>query len=160
MLDRKRTKELPPVREEDRTYATSENQTSQEWKPLFGLPAVLDFFDDGSLLVVDSAGHLRGHINLLLRVEPHRYIYLGGDCCHDIMISEGTKRIALYDDGHGQLRSVHMDTDAATSTITTIRKFLNECIKAQGERIAVEVVVAYDGGWMEKNLHQFFPGWM
>lgn len=160
MLDRKRTTELPAVREEDRTYATTMNQAHYEWKPFFGLPAVVDFFGDGSLLVVDSPGHLRGHINLLLRVEPHRYVFLGGDCCHDVRILQGSKGIALYDDGHGQLRSVHMDTEVATDTISMIKKFLERRFKDNGTLISLETVIAHDRGWMEANEHRFFPGWM
>ncbi|KAM7199272.1 hypothetical protein V8F33_004520 [Rhypophila sp. PSN 637] len=75
------------------------------WRPLteFNLPNTLDLFGDGSLLVVDSPGHLYGHVNLLARLGEKEYVYLGGDCCHDPRILAGEKGIAMYEDGRGGL---------------------------------------------------------
>jgi glyoxylase-like metal-dependent hydrolase (beta-lactamase superfamily II) len=129
------------------------------WRALAGFPAVLDFFDDGSVYVIDSPGHLYGHVNLLLRVGERRYIYLGGDCCHDPRILSGKKGIALYDDGRGGLRSVHVDTGVAQRTLDRIREFVKEK-KLGGEEVEVEVVVAHDAAWREKNRQRFWPGTM
>lgn len=122
------------------------------WKPLDSLPHTVDFFGDGSLYVVDSPGHLYGHVNLLARVGEQRYVYLGGDCCHDPRILSGEKGIALYDDGRGGMRSVHVHTGVARKTLDCIDEFV------KGENAGVEVVVAHDGAWREKNRHRFWPG--
>ncbi len=131
------------------------------WQPLslgggFVLPDTLDFFGDGSLFVVDSPGHLYGHVNLLARLGPRRYAYLGGDCCHDPRILEGERGIAMYDDGTGRLRSVHVDTAAATATVARIKEFVDSA-RAAGD-LDVEVVVAHDSTWRERNRHRFWPG--
>ncbi|KAF2264967.1 hypothetical protein CC78DRAFT_516123 [Lojkania enalia] len=158
-LPKDRTKELPPVRQEDEAKAYPQ-QTSHEWKPLAAFPAVVDYFGDGSLYVVDAPGHLFGHVNLLARVAPRKWVYLGGDCCHDPRILKGEKGIAMYDDGRGGLRSVHVDTDEAAGTIKRIGKLLNQgkVREEGGESVEVEVVVAHDKAWREANASRFWPG--
>lgn len=46
-------------------------------------PAV-DFFNDGSLYLVDSPGHEVGHICALVRttISPPTFVFLGGDAAH------------------------------------------------------------------------------
>ncbi|KAF2186220.1 hypothetical protein K469DRAFT_664063 [Zopfia rhizophila CBS 207.26] len=157
-LPRDRIKELPPARKEDEAKAYS-RQTTHQWKPLAQFPAVIDFFGDGSVYIVDAPGHLYGHINLLLRIAPTKWVYLGGDCCHDPRILKGEKGIAMYDDGRGGLRSVHVDTDQAASTIKRISKLLKEGKVKQegGGEVDVEVVLAHDMGWAKRNRERFWP---
>jgi glyoxylase-like metal-dependent hydrolase (beta-lactamase superfamily II) len=160
LLPKDRTKELPPTSGDSSTAAKS--QTHHAWKPFAGFPNTVDFFGDGSVYVVDSPGHLFGHVNLLARLSHTKWVYLGGDCCHDPRILTGEKGIALYDDGHGGLRSVHVDTEQARQTLSKIGPLLKKpCPVIQGdgsEPVEVEVIVAHDKGWREKNLNRFFPG--
>ncbi|KAH9989596.1 hypothetical protein F4779DRAFT_632161 [Xylariaceae sp. FL0662B] len=114
----KAPKHTPP--DQDTTTRLPASAEGWSWQPLAGFPHALDFFGDGSLFVIDSPGHLYGHVNLLARTGESTYIYLGGDCCHDPRILSGEKGIALYDDGRGGLRSVHVDTETARSTINRI----------------------------------------
>jgi glyoxylase-like metal-dependent hydrolase (beta-lactamase superfamily II) len=124
------------------------------WKPLAGFPRTLDFFGDGSVHVIDSPGHLYGHVNLLVRMGEKKYVYLGGDCCHDTRILNGEKGIAEYDDGRGGLRSVHVDTCVAKKTLAEIDAAVSE-LRREAD---VEVVLAHDAGWRERNGHRFWPG--
>lgn len=124
------------------------------WKPLAGFPNALDLFGDGSVYIIDSPGHLYGHVNLLARIGEGKYIYLGGDCCHDPRILTGEKDIALYEDGRGGMRSVHVDTGVARGTLDLIDEF----VKGGSASTEVEVVVAHDGKWRERNMHRFWPG--
>lgn len=158
-LPRERTTEFPPVRSED-VAKGFERQTEHVWKPVVGFPATIDFYSDGSLYVVDAPGHLPGHVNLLARIGPRKWVYLGGDCCHDPRILSGEKGIALYDDGRGGLRSVHADTEEAARTVERAARFLKEGrIQEQGGGVVdVEVVVAHDRGWAERNEERFWPG--
>lgn len=126
------------------------------WEPLAAFPHALDFFGDGSLYVIDSPGHLYGHVNLLARVGDRKYVYLGGDCCHDPRILSGEKEIALYDDGRGGKRSVHVDTGVARKTLDQITEFVKE--RREGGVLEVETVVAHDGVWRGQNRHRFWPG--
>lgn len=148
LLPRDRTYELPPTMSTDTAAA---QQTEHKWQPLSAFPNTIDFFNDGSVYVIDTPGHLRGHINLLLRLSAGKWVYLGGDCCHDPRILRGEKGIAEYDDGHGGKRSVHMDLPTAKETLQRIMRFLN----TNGE--SVEWIVAHDGEWMSNNKHRFFP---
>ncbi|KAL2401628.1 hypothetical protein ABEF95_006062 [Exophiala dermatitidis] len=156
LLPQDRTLELPPVSAGSTTAA--KKQTDHEWKPFAGFPATADLFGDGSVCVVDSPGHLFGHVNLLARVGPQKWVYLGGDCCHDPRILTGEKDIALYDDGHGGLRSVHVDTEQAKETLKRIGPLLRKPSPVFDGQAEVEVIVAHDKNWREKNPHRFFPG--
>lgn len=158
-LPRDRTSELPPVQNEDAARA-SERQTSHVWQQLAGFPAAIDFYQDGSLYIIDAPGHLPGHVNLLARVGPKKWVYLGGDCCHDPRILSGEKGIALYDDGKGGLRSVHADTDEASRTVERASRLMKKgMVREEGGGVTdVEVVVAHDRGWAERNRERFWPG--
>ncbi|KAI1343127.1 hypothetical protein F5Y15DRAFT_277862 [Xylariaceae sp. FL0016] len=128
------------------------------WKPHGGFAHALDLFGDGSVYVIDSPGHLYGHVNLLVRVAPRKHLYLGGDCCHDPRILSGEKGFALYDDGRGGLRSVHVHTGTAQRTLDKIMAFMREEGKGELGTAQVEVVVAHDAEWRETNKERFWPG--
>jgi glyoxylase-like metal-dependent hydrolase (beta-lactamase superfamily II) len=167
-----RTVEFPPVPDNEyeagpytpkhtpalaEAYAKLPSQAKNwAWRPLEGFPFALDLFGDESVFVVDSPGHLYGHVNLLARLGEHRYVWLGGDCCHDARILSGDKDIAMYEDGRGGMRSVHVDTGVARKTLDRIREFVQH--KTGQGKIDVEVVIAHDGVWRERNRHRFWPG--
>ncbi|KAF2104234.1 hypothetical protein NA57DRAFT_70450 [Rhizodiscina lignyota] len=144
------TFEFPPTSSGDQSIASG-RRTGHTWQSFAGFPNALDLFGDGSVWVIDAPGHIIGHVNLLARIGKDRWVYLGGDCCHDVRILKGEKGIATYDDGHGGQRTVHMDTQAATKTLDQIKSFL-------GKNAQVQVIVAHDIGWREKNKDKFFPG--
>lgn len=156
LLPRDRTSELPPVSKSASTAA--QKQTEHTWKPFAGFPATVDFFGDGSVYIVDSPGHLFGHVNLLARIASRKWVYLGGDCCHDPRILTGERDVAMYDDGHGGLRSVHVDTEQAKETLRRIGPLLKTPTPALDGHNEVEVIVAHDKIWRDKNFHRFFPG--
>lgn len=43
-----------------------------------------DYFDDGSLYLVDTPGHTIGHLGCLVRTtaSPPTFLFFGGDCAH------------------------------------------------------------------------------
>ncbi|KAF2967680.1 hypothetical protein GQX73_g5891 [Xylaria multiplex] len=124
------------------------------WQPFSGFPRTIDLFGDKSVYVIDSPGHLHGHVNLLVRISEKKYVYLGGDCCHDTRILSGEKEIAEYDDGRGGIRSVHVDTGLARKTLAEIDEGVSQLRKDAD----VEIVLAHDKGWREHNRHRFWPG--
>ncbi|KAK0629393.1 beta-lactamase-like protein [Bombardia bombarda] len=156
-LPTSRTVELPPL-----NLLGDIKTGSWTWQPLAGFDHVLDLFGDGSVYVIDSPGHLYGHVNLLARISESKYVYLGGDCCHDPRILSGEKGIAMYADGRGGMRSVHVDTDVAERTVDKVREFAASVgpdhLRKGGDEVVVEVVVAHDGVWREKNRDRFWPG--
>jgi len=149
-----RTTEFPPApNSQAKDLACSQSQqTSHKWEPISTIKHAIDFFGDGSVYVIDAPGHLQGHVNLLARISPDKWAYLGGDCCHDSRIITGEKDIATYDDGHGGTRSVHSNLPLAKDTIAMIQEF----IKANEGK--VEWIIAHDKGWAESNQAKFFPG--
>ncbi|KAF2201198.1 hypothetical protein GQ43DRAFT_45630 [Delitschia confertaspora ATCC 74209] len=162
-LPANRTFEFPPTANSEPGKA-SEQQIPHTWYPLAGFPAVIDFFNDGSIYIVDARGHMSAHLNLLLRVGPKKWVYLGGDCCHDPRILTGEKGIAMYDDGRGGVRSVHVDLDSAAEMVKRVRLLMGEGRVVQQEKngdrkeVVVEVVVAHDEVWRKGNAGRFWPG--
>ncbi|PTB46052.1 uncharacterized protein TrAFT101_004473 [Trichoderma asperellum] len=131
--------------------------SSWSWKPLGEFPNTLDFFGDGSLYVIDSPGHIYGHVNLLARLGEKRWVYLAADCCHDRRLITGEKNIGLYDDGRGGQRSIHVDTAEARGTLDKVVAFAKSQ-EAQGHK--VEIVLAHDPVWRKENAHACWPGKM
>jgi glyoxylase-like metal-dependent hydrolase (beta-lactamase superfamily II) len=117
--------------------------------PSFALPHTLDIFGDGSVFIVNAPGHLPGHINLLARTSEERYMYLGGDACHDRRLLTGEKQIGEWTDAEGHVCCIHVDREAAEETIRRIKEL---------EEKGVEVVFAHDVEWEEepKNKERFF----
>lgn len=144
--------ELPPSSTSDITICDQSivsKDPNHHWRPLGHFPAVLDFFGDGSLWVVDAPGHMEEHINLLARTGPCRWIYLGGDSCHDPRILSGEKGIAEYNDVHGVKKCAHSNKTLADETVARMRQLLG----VEG----FEVILAHDHHWYAKNRHRFFP---
>jgi glyoxylase-like metal-dependent hydrolase (beta-lactamase superfamily II) len=121
------------------------------WTPLWTLPRTLDLFGDGSVYVVDSPGHLPGHINLLCRVGPDRWVYLGGDACHDMRLLTGERRISTWEDDHGNTLCIHLDKAAAEETLKMIHRL------TQDRDRHIQVIMAHDWQWYSKHQGETFP---
>jgi glyoxylase-like metal-dependent hydrolase (beta-lactamase superfamily II) len=125
--------------------------SAASWTPLGPFPQTLNYFGDGSLFVVNASGHLPGHINLLVRLEPTRWIYLAGDSCHDVRILNGLAETAVYPDPdprkQGHSKCAHADKEKAEEHIERVRKL--------EQKYGVEVVLAHDWQWIEKHKDRF-----
>lgn len=121
---------------------------NREWRKHGSLPKVLDLFNDGTIFIVDAPGHLPGHINLLAytssKIHP---IYLAGDTCHDRRLLTGEKQISTWEDAEGRVCCIHADRWKGHDTIKMVR-----ILEGEG----VEVVLAHDGVWEERNGDRFF----
>ncbi|KAL2410888.1 hypothetical protein ABEF91_000662 [Exophiala dermatitidis] len=155
LLPSERTIELPnPFEEVDEDskqhgFGPDAADFTQEWKPYGNLPRVLDVFHDGSLYIVDSPGHLPGHINLLAKTSPTSSVYLAGDACHDRRIMRNERQIGEWLDDHGHICCIHADKKLAEQTIQRIQEL---------ESNGVEVIFAHDYEWEEDpgNQSRFF----
>lgn len=128
--------------------------TSSQWKPLGPFPKVLDLFHDGSVFVVDTPGHLPGHVNLLCRTEE-RWLMLCGDAFHDRRLLTGEKEIGTWElehEGRKHICCIHVDQEAAAASLRRLKNFDestgNEC----------ELIAAHEEIWWEANKHRQFPG--
>ena len=129
---------------------------SLDWKPLGPFPLTLDLVGDGSIYVVSAPGHLPGHINLLCRASPNKWVYLGGDTFHDRKMLTGEKWITTYPDesGDGRTCCIHVDKEAAQRSLERV----GELVKvAGGMDYDVETVVAHDVVWWRENQHRLLP---
>ena len=121
-----------------------------EWKSLGPFPAALDLFGDGSVYVIDTPGHLPGHVNLLCRTKD-RWLCLCGDAFHDPRLLTGEKEIGTWEDSHGHTLCIHLDKEKAAESIRRLRDF----DKATADQC--ELIAAHDDGWWEKNKVRVFP---
>jgi glyoxylase-like metal-dependent hydrolase (beta-lactamase superfamily II) len=124
------------------------------WSPVGPFPSALDVFGDGSVYIIDSPGHLPGHINLLCRVSPKKWIYLAGDSGHDMRLLTGEKNIGTWEDEHGDTYCIHLDREGAEQTIKRIQNMI--CIN-RGSGQEIEIILAHDDGWLNRNQHRMFP---
>lgn len=135
---------LPPSR--------TEFLSSTDWPPLGPFPHALDFYSDGSLYIIDSPGHLTGHINILARTSSDgAWIYLAGDSAHHWDLITGKAEIAVGHPAHFH-SCAHQDKEAADAHILRIRKLC--------EIPRVRVMLAHDEPWYESNKggDAFCPG--
>ena len=135
----------------DRTrFLTKEDYTVS----IAHFPHALDFFSDGSLYIIDSPGHLSGHVNVLARTsEDGSWIYLGGDTCHDVRLLTGQRQMFFKADASGKVIScMHVDKDKAQEHINRVGNLMK--LKE------VHVLVAHDWEWYENNTggSAFLPG--
>lgn len=115
-------------------------------------PRARDFFGDGSLYIVDSPGHMAGHINALVRTSATgSWLHLAGDSYHDVRIVTGETQVAVQgDDSLGITQCIHADPPALHEHIRRIRALM--------EVPGVRVLIAHDWGWFEGNRDACFPG--
>ncbi|KAJ7637111.1 beta-lactamase-like protein [Roridomyces roridus] len=52
-----------------------------------------DYFGDGSFYLLDTPGHIAGHICGLARVTPTTFVFFGGDACHHPGILRPTEQL-------------------------------------------------------------------
>jgi len=119
------------------------------WQPIGPFPRALDFFEDGSLYVIDAPGHLSGHINVLARTsQDGGWIYLAGDSAHHWNLITLESDIAV---GHLGI-CAHEDKEAAEEHIRRI----NALWKLPRTR----VLLAHDEPWCTKHKEggAFWPG--
>ncbi|KIJ65713.1 hypothetical protein HYDPIDRAFT_110861 [Hydnomerulius pinastri MD-312] len=116
-------------------------------------PHALDYFGDGSMYVIDSPGHLGGHVNVLARTSSDgAWILLGGDSAHDFRLITGEREVAYSVNDTGVVRCAHINREVAEETIRRIGKLL--------KLPRVQVLIAHDYNWYNTNKGgaAFFPG--
>lgn len=116
-------------------------------------PRAYDYFGDGSMYIVDAAGHLPGHVNILARTNATgSWIYLAGDTAHDMRLLTGERGVADFVDELGHRVCAHTDKEKAEAHIARVRELLG--------MPKVHVLLAHDYIWYEANKggDAFLPG--
>jgi glyoxylase-like metal-dependent hydrolase (beta-lactamase superfamily II) len=155
LLPKNRTVEFPPV-----THSGTEiklpDGTSVEWRwaPVGPFPAGLDIFGDGSVYVIDSPGHLPGHIMLLCQTGLGQWRLLGGDAYHDPRLLTGERDIGTWVNDHGETVCIHLNREGAEESIRRVRQLITSTAQSTQE---VDIIMAHDTEWYRKNRHRMFP---
>lgn len=140
---------VPDTLPDDRSGELSDPKGS-DWEPLGPFPAALDLFGDGSVYVIDTPGHLPGHVILLCRTKD-RWLLLCGDAFHDRRLLAGEKEIGTWIGPAGNTLCIHLDKEAAAESIRRLRDFEEYC------ESRVELISAHDERWWERNKVKQFP---
>ncbi|KAI0356381.1 Metallo-hydrolase/oxidoreductase [Trametes cingulata] len=122
---------------------------TEQWPPLGPFDHALDFYGDGSLYLVDAAGHVPGHINLLARTSADGgWIFLAADSAHDWRIIRGEAGFAH----HSTVGCIHADPAKAVRHVEKIRELRKDP--------RVRVLLTHDIPWYEENKggSAFWPG--
>ncbi|CRG84137.1 hypothetical protein PISL3812_01464 [Talaromyces islandicus] len=127
-------------------------EVPHHWKPLAPFDNAIDLFGDGLIYIVDSPGHLVGHLNVLAKVSHDKWVYLAGDACHHPRILDGLTEMATWEE-NGMVVCIHSDKDLASDTITKIRRLRKEGFCGA----SVEVVLAHDIKWYNEHQDGIFP---
>jgi glyoxylase-like metal-dependent hydrolase (beta-lactamase superfamily II) len=141
----------PDTLPDDRTEELPPPTATGSWRQLGPFPAVLDLFEDGSVFVIDTPGHLPGHVNLLCRTKE-RWILLCGDAFHDRRLLTGEKEIGTWEGLDGGMLCIHLDKEVARESIRRLRVF------DEGTGDDCELIAAHEEVWWEKHKHLAFPG--
>lgn len=139
LLPRDRTVEFPNLLEVHSHY---------KWDTL-GPFFSIDFCKDGSIYVLDSPGHLPGHINLLCRVSADKWVCLCGDAYRDRRLLTGERDIAFWTGQDGSVCCIHHEPDAARQALRQLRELVGG-----GD---VELIGAHDAQWYAANADRMFP---
>jgi glyoxylase-like metal-dependent hydrolase (beta-lactamase superfamily II) len=138
----------PDLLPENRTIELPSANTNL-WKPLGPFNHAIDLFGDSSCYIVNTPGHLPGHINLLCRLAPDRWVCLAGDAFHDERLLTGENSIGTWRDDEGRTCCIHLDRTEAERSIERLRKL---------REVGVEIIAAHDEGWEKRNAEKFLPG--
>lgn len=123
----------------------------QVWSPLGPFERAHDFFGDGSFYLIDTPGHMPGHLGALALTGPDEWVFMGGDCCHHRSILAGSRPMSVTSGPMG--RCFHADPDKAKETLDKIRK-----VEKSGN---VFVALAHDS-FLVGNIPQYphnLNGW-
>ncbi|KAK0758015.1 hypothetical protein N5P37_009313, partial [Trichoderma harzianum] len=104
----------------DRDNYTELSWTKDKWTELGPFSHVHDFFGDGSFFIIDTPGHLPGHVIGLAQTKPDEWVILGGDCCHHRALLNGSRQVSLTGCPGGT--SMHTDTAVAIKSIEKLRE--------------------------------------
>lgn len=127
----------------------------RHWQTLGPFRNAIDMFGDGMIYVVDSPGHLVGHLNLLVCTGPGRWVYLAGDACHHARLLSGETEFARWEE-NGSHVCIHVDEALAKDTLQRIQKLHTTGMEGSGAD-TVEVIFAHDAQWYRQHTEAIFP---
>ncbi|PMD47028.1 Metallo-hydrolase/oxidoreductase, partial [Hyaloscypha variabilis F] len=153
LLPPDRTIELPAIPDSEERGDVFDAKHGWYWQTISLIPNAVDMFNDGTVYIVNSPGHVPGHLNLLIRIAEEKWVYLAADACHHSRILRGEVDFGTWKDKKGRMVTIHHDLDAAYNTLDIMRQLQ----KIGMDSVPVEVILAHDGEWERENARYFFP---
>ncbi|KAF2018234.1 Metallo-hydrolase/oxidoreductase [Aaosphaeria arxii CBS 175.79] len=126
-----------------------------QWRELHPFDNVIDLYGDGLVYLVDSPGHIPGHINLLAKVGKCKWVYLAGDACHHKDILDGMSEMATWWE-NGLDVCIHVDRELAEDTVQRIRMLRDQGVEHNSD--IVDVVLAHDLLYFRQHQYAIWPG--
>jgi glyoxylase-like metal-dependent hydrolase (beta-lactamase superfamily II) len=93
---------------------------SDTWTPFGPFPRAYDFFGDASFFLLDTPGHMPGHLAGLALVGPNEWVFMGGDCAHHRALVLDSRPMSVTV-GPAGTSCFHRDPEAAKATLAKIR---------------------------------------
>lgn len=91
------------------------------WLPMGPFSRAFDYFGDGSFWLLDTPGHMPGHLGGLAHTGKDEWVFMGGDCCHHRALLVGARPVSTTVGPNGT-KSFHRDPQTAISTIEKVRE--------------------------------------
>ncbi|GJE97374.1 MBL fold metallo-hydrolase [Phanerochaete sordida] len=101
----------------------------------------VDVYSDGSFYLIDSPGHMPGHLSATARVAPDTFIFLAGDTCHNRLCFAPGERLVSEEN--------HADIETARATVRRL-------VRLDTEYPNIVTIIAHDAAL--KEVLPFFPG--
>lgn len=101
----------------------------------------VDFYGDGSFYLVDSPGHIPGHLAAAARIAGDSFVFFAADTCHDRQCYEPGERLVC--------EIHHRDVETARDTVRRL-------VKLNAEYPNVIIVLAHES--QRKHEMPFLPG--
>jgi glyoxylase-like metal-dependent hydrolase (beta-lactamase superfamily II) len=123
------------------------------WIPFRPFTRAHDFFGDGSLFLIDTPGHMAGHLGAMALTARDEWVFMGGDCCHHRSLLVGSRPMSVTV-GPAGTTCFHKDPTTAKETIEKIRM-----LEKRGNVLVALAHDAYLKGRMPE-YPESLNGWM
>lgn len=91
------------------------------WVPIGPFERAYDYFSDGSFYLLDTPGHMPGHLGALAYTAENEWVFMGGDCCHHRALLVGARPVSETV-GPAGTSSFHQHPKTAILTIKKINE--------------------------------------
>jgi glyoxylase-like metal-dependent hydrolase (beta-lactamase superfamily II) len=102
------------------THFRELNFETDKWTPFAQFSRAYDYFGDGSFLLIDTPGHMPGHLGAIACTASNEWVFMGGDCCHHRSLLQGERPMSVTVGPNGT-SSFHKDPSMAMKTIEQVR---------------------------------------
>jgi glyoxylase-like metal-dependent hydrolase (beta-lactamase superfamily II) len=92
----------------------------ETWVSFGPFARAYDYFGEGSFFLLDTPGHMPGHMGAVACTAEREWVFMGGDCCHHRSLLKGERPMSITIGPNG-MESFHRDPAAAMNTIEKVR---------------------------------------